>query len=606
MQTKEDTKIDWVERDVTKYVKDRLTYLHWIKKPRFDKYWKYRAEYSQDNVQTTTEDGMTNYHLNVGFALVETKTAEVYASTPKYDFVWMDDDGRKNKRLVEKIWEWIWKSSNTNKAVGKVIRDAMNYWSWFGKEVFLDIKRTVKVPTTNSDGTISVNEKEITVYRGCKLMPLEWHNVYVNWSSMEDCTEAIIISHWDKDEWESVVGSKYWYTCNDVEKGRQYYVSEWKNELVVRDTSRGSTTPLDNDNTISQLEYYNKYRDEYFIIAWDTWINKEAEDCILQDPHKEIPIIIYYDYEVENDIYGRGEFDITEKSRKLMDDIRSYAIEVIKLQGGIITVDPDSDFDEVVTQLWLKSIVRVKKEELWHFVPNLNISSLELVSSNLANEIITEAWVDYRWQLFWPNETAEKTKWRIEAQRKRVNKNVRDNAYGFYERLARLRLENIKTYYKGETMKVPVGGWDISESGSYTPLGNGEYGIMKVTEGMLRWDILLLPVIESIYWDSSKEQRQKFLDFFQLVINLKDKNWQPLIDPAILMDAGKWIIDDVVDIDKVLGANAIVDREINDMLKKRGIEDMAVLEWESPLGWPSPYQQSGAPIILPSQAKSNE
>ena len=62
---------------------------------------------------------------------------------------------------------------------------------------------------------------------------------------------------------------------------------------------------------------------------------------------------------------------------------------------------------------------------------------------------------------------------------------------------------------------------------------------MKLTEKMLKGDILLLPVIESIYGDSSKEQRQKFLEFLQLVVNLKDKNGQPLVDAAVLLDAGK-------------------------------------------------------------------
>jgi hypothetical protein len=108
---------------------------------------------------------MTNYHINVGFALVETKTAEVYASTPKYDFVGIDDEGRKNKRLMEKVWEWIWKSSNTDKAVGKTIRDAMNYGSGFAREVFMDIKRIVKVPSTDAEGNITLEDKEIQVYK---------------------------------------------------------------------------------------------------------------------------------------------------------------------------------------------------------------------------------------------------------------------------------------------------------------------------------------------------------------------------------------------------------------------------------------------------------
>lgn len=585
------------EKNIFSYVKERLVYLHALKKPRFDKYWKFRNEYSQDNIETTTEDWYTNYHLNVGFALVENKTAEVYASTPKYDFVGIDENGRQYKRLVEKFWEWIWKKSNTNKAVGNIIRDAFKYWTWFWRESFVTIKRTVNVPYTNDDWTTSYIEKEIVDYKWCKLTPLEWHNVYLNGSSLDNCTEACIITHWDKDEWQAAIGDAYWVSANDILKGKQYYVGEGNSELTIRDTSRSSNTQIDWENTISQIEYFNKYKDEYYIIAGETHVN--VDDCYLPDPHKEIPIVAYVDYEVDNDIYGRGEFDITENTRKLMDEVRSTAIETVKMQGGIITIDPSSDFDETVTRIGLKQFAHVAKGDLEHFVPNVNIAWLELISKNLAEDIIVESWVDYRGQIFWPNETAERTKWRIEAQRKRVNKNIRDNAYSFYERLARLRMENIKTQYKWESLTIPVQGSDIDEGGVASPLGSSDYGIMKVTDKMLRGEILLIPVIDSIYWDSSKEQKQKWLEVFQILINLVDKDWKKLIDPALLIDSWKGIIDDVIDLDKVLGWNSIIDREVNMALKERGIDDRGVLEMES-WGWVPPAQQSGAPLLLPS------
>lgn len=66
---------------------------------------------------------------------------------------------------------------------------------------------------------------------------------------------------------------------------------------------------------------------------------------------------------------------------------------------------------------------------------------------------------------------------------------------------------------------------------------------------------MLVPVVDSIYGDTSKVQRQKYMEFLQLALNMKKADGTPLFDPALLIEAGRGIIDDVVDLDKLLGAN---------------------------------------------------
>ena len=139
------------EAIVVNYVKERLTYLHSLKQPRFKKYWKYRNEYAQDNINDITADGFTNYHLNTGLAIANAKSSEIFANTPKYDFVGIDKTGRDNKKMMEKAWEWIWKKSNTNKAIGDIIMDAMKYGSGFGMEVYVDNDRMVRKPKIVKD-----------------------------------------------------------------------------------------------------------------------------------------------------------------------------------------------------------------------------------------------------------------------------------------------------------------------------------------------------------------------------------------------------------------------------------------------------------------------
>ena len=84
-------------------------------------------------------------------ALANSKASEIFANTPKYDFVGIDKNGRMYKRMMEKAWEWIWKKSNTNKAIGDIIMDAMKYGSGFGIETYIEDERTVRHPILQAD-----------------------------------------------------------------------------------------------------------------------------------------------------------------------------------------------------------------------------------------------------------------------------------------------------------------------------------------------------------------------------------------------------------------------------------------------------------------------
>lgn len=594
---------DW-KKDNVEYVLDRLRYLHSLKSHRFPKYWQFREEYGQYKEIDNTEDGFIKYTMNTWFAIVNAKVAEIFASTPQYDFVWLDETGRKYKKLVEKLWDWVWQDSWTNKALTTIIRDACKYWTGFWLEKYVKRKRKIKIPTIPSvDAKLIFEDKEILEYEWCELEPLDWSSVYVNGSSIETATEAIIIKHWDKDEFFSAFPSGWFYTYNkdSIVPWKNYFTKLWESSLVVT-TATDRTNAKDSSNTISTIEYWNKYKDEYIVIANDIHINPYWADGImpLPHPHKEIPIVCYTDHYVDGDIYWRGEFDITSNSRKLKDESRSLMIETVKIQGGIITIDPSSDFDETVERIWLKQFARVAKEDFWFFSPSVNISPLELLEKKIDEDIIIETWVDFRWQLFWPNETAERTKWRIESARKRINSNIRENAYSFYERMARLRIENIKTYYKGRSDMIPVKWFSISKDGVQDAL-SWDYGVMEITSNMLTWKILLIPIVDSITWDTSKIQKQKYMEFLQLALNMKKQDGSPLFDPALLIDAGRWIIDDAVDLDKLLWWNAWVDSEVEKALKERWLP----LTWDSQQnawGGIPPSQMSWRPILLPSQS----
>lgn len=595
----ENTKI----QDASQYVLDRFKYLYSLKQHRFHKYWQFRNEYSQLEVVDNTEDWFIKYSMNTWFAIVNAKVAEIFANTPQYDFVGLDENGRRYKKMVEKLWDWVWKDSWTNKALTQIIRDSCKYGTWFGLEKYSRRKRTVRYPNVDDNWVVTFETKTITEYEWCELIPLDWSNVFVNGTTIDTCTEAINITHWDKDEFfmEFPNNGFYSYDKDKIIPWKTYYTPRNTNKVTITTWTDRASDNSDNNNTISVMEYYNKYKDEYIIIANDVHINPfEGWYMPIPHPHKDIPIVCYTDHQVDGDIYWRGEYDITEKSRNLKDESRSLMIETVKIQGGIITIDPSSDFDETVERIGLKQFAHVAKEDFWFFAPSVNISPLELLEKKLDEDIIIETGVDFKGQLFWPNETAERTKWRTESARKRINSNIRENAYTFYERLARLRIENIKVFYKGKNDLIPVKGYSISWDWVQDAL-SWEYGVMTVTKNMLEGKILLIPIVDSITWDTSKIQKQKYMEFLQLALNIKKSDGTALFDPALLIEAWRWIIDDAVDLDKLLGWNAWVENEINKKLKERGLPSMDSNE-QAAWGWIPPAQQSGKPIMLPSAA----
>lgn len=593
----------------TEYVLDRFIYLYTLKQHRLMNYWKYRSEYSQLNQVDSTNDGFTRYHMNTWFAIVNAKVAEIFASTPKYDFVGLDDEGRKYKKMVEKLWDWVWMKSWTNGALMQIVRDACKYGTWFWKEVWERTKRTVKLPQIDDEtGEVTFIEEERIEYEGCKLVPLDWSNVYVNGVDINNCTEAIVISHWDKAEFFSTFKNNwFWkYDKEDIHPWKNYYVPSNTNELVIQYTTWRDWSSIDDENTISVVEYWNKYKDEYIVIAWDCHINPYKEEYMpIPSPHKEINLVCYTDHQVDGDIYGRGEFDITDSSRRLKDESRSLMIESVKMQGWIITIDPSSDFDETVERIWLKQFARVEKDDFWFFSPNINISPLELLEKKIDEDIIIETWVDFRGQLFGPNETAERSKWRVESARKRINSNIKENAYTFYARLAALRIENIQTYYKWKNDLIPVKWFSITNTWVQDSL-SWDYGVMEITKDMLSGKILLLPIVDSLTWNTTKELRQKWMEFFQIAINLKKSDGTPVFDTATLIESWRGYIDDAVDLDKLLWGNASVDAEVSKLLKERWLpnpNDINSAMQEN--GWIPPAQQSGRPILLPSTASDN-
>lgn len=126
-QPAEEFKITENDRSMMNHVTRRLVLLHSLKQHRFPFYWDYRNKYKMRNINNVTEEGYANYAMNTQFAIINTKASELLANTPKYDFVALDDEAKRYRRVRELHWDYVWQVSGTDRANFHIIMDALKY-----------------------------------------------------------------------------------------------------------------------------------------------------------------------------------------------------------------------------------------------------------------------------------------------------------------------------------------------------------------------------------------------------------------------------------------------------------------------------------------------
>lgn len=581
-------------------INERLSILHSLKQHRFPFYWDYYNKYRMRNSEKLTPEWFVDYSMNTQFAIVNTKASELLANTPKYDFIAMDDDAKRYKKVRELHWNYVWQVSGTDRANASIIFDALKYGIGVGKEVWACEKRKIKKPVM-TEWVIMWTEEEVVDYEGCKLIYVPWNNVWLNWPNIELTTEAAVVTYYDRSQFFEVFGSNPMYsgiTEDNIPKGKYYYIQDNSDKL----TFAGSPSSTDfgwensgNADIVSVLEYWNKYEDEYIVMANGVWINplSNGEEMPNPNPSKEIPLVVYTDHPLEDDIYGMGEFDITQKSSALKDVTRSLSIETVKAQWGIITIDPDSEFDDAIMQLGIRKYARVEKDAFGFFAPNINASTLQYIEEKANEDIIIETGIDFRNQLLSPNETATKTQGKNQAAMKRINLNIKYNAFHYWERLARLRMANME-FYADKARTIPVKNMEVDNEGNVTYMNNS-YGLFTMMPKYFKWKMALMPRIDSMMWDTSTEIKQKYMEALQLLGSMIDRDTgKPIYDPRSLVEAWRWIIDDVIDLDRINEKRPVA---------KSAESIMKELKWIQPEmagGAIPPEQMSWKPVILPS------
>lgn len=520
--------MEWLHK-----VEERLVYLHSIKSPlvKSNKEWKikYRGWRVKDRSKTKSD-----YKTNTIFSIINAKKAEILSWLQEYDFIPLDDEGIRNTNFVKKIWEFEWLNSKTDKQIASAIDSSLISWDWFIYEWLRRITKNIKNPILDSSTwEIKWEDKEELVYDWIYCEYIPWENVYFDWTSLDDANEAIWIKDWDREDFIKTfeLNKNYKSVNSKLPIGRHYYITT---------DSRISTTPdLKSDDIITELRYYNKSKDQLIILA--NWV--EVYNSHIPYKHKELPFCKFEDYKLLDRFYSVGEYELLEEDEEYKDALRSLNIDVIKAQMWFTVIDPDADFDEATVEIGTNKFARVRPQDISHFSPNINASTIIQAETSADNDLIIKSWIDYRSQILWASETATKTSAKTQSARKRINLNLKLNWYSFFERLARLRMSNLSLLYSVEK-KIPLKGWEIDWNWVYSPL-NWWYWTFVVKPEYIKWSFNLIPITESILWISNERNKQNFLWFMQIAWNLVWSDGKPVFPATKLAEelARQWWVD---------------------------------------------------------------
>lgn len=607
----------YTHENVVSRVTRVMTELHSMKLHRFPSVMNAKADYRQlvDSWDIEWGDDI-RYHMNTGFALVNQKHSEILSSTPKYDMVPMDDDAKRNVKAFKLDWDYEWKVSNTDQVINKVVHSACVTGLGWLFEDFVCEYRTIKVPKIGKDGMITFKEERIKYKEGCAPKLVLWENVVVNGRDMEEATQAVILEYYMRDEFFQKFGNNPMFSnVSDerIPRGKYYYVAQTNGNYsfyVGWETSTAvGWSNIQNKDVVSVARYYDTSCDHYIVLANNVWINPYKDEngnlCVMPNPypHKEIPLVPYTDHYVEDDIYGLGEYDITRTSRRLKDETRSLIMDGTRTQMGLITIAEDSDWDETTMKLGYREFARVAKDDIGHFAPAVNLQALQALEAKADEDIIIESGVDFKNQLIAPSETATRTAGKIDASKKRINQNIKFNAYTFYSRLARLRAANMQTYYN--TDRVISTPSEDYEGTSKQPLNWG-YGTFLMKPKYRKGKFNIIPVLDSLFGDTTEEKRNKFIQYIQLFGNFVDPDTgKPVINPKQFIEASRGLLDDIVDVDKLLAEKP--EEQTPDQIMKQ-MDNQIKWQEATPQMEPwmvPPSQRSGAPVLLASSPNTN-
>lgn len=511
-----------MEKQTLHKVEERLIYLYSLKKDMIPKQAEYRNRYIWQREKEKSQD-KSDYKTNTEFSIIQAKASELLSWMQDYDFIPLSDEAYTNQKIIKNIWHYEWIKSKTDKALSQAFFSWLKYWDWYIYEWIRNITRTIKVPSY-SWSEITFKEENIPEYEGIYCEYIPWENLYLDWDSLENSNEVIWIKYWDR---QAFINS---FQNNPQYKNVDDSLPIWRYYYLTSDTLNVNWN-INDDEVVTELRYYNKAKDSFITLV--NWI--EVLNSFIPYKHKELPFCNFVDYFVEWRVYNMWEYELLEEDVLFKDALRSLQIDVIKNQFWFTVIHPDSEFDELSLETGINKYNRIDPKDINHYSPNISANSIIQAEEQVNNDIIIKSWIDFRSQVLTQSETATKTDSKQQSARKRINLNLKLNWYNFFERLARLRMSNIQLLYSSSNKKIPLKWWTIDEKWIFSAI-NWWYGTFLVKPEYVKWNYNIIPITDSILWLSTEKDKNKFLEFSQVMWNIIWTDGKPIINPEKIVE----------------------------------------------------------------------
>lgn len=507
------------KQDTRTYVQERLRNLVTLKDTHL---LQKKAEIWRDkaNMKEWTNPTKNEFRTQISSTVKMQKDADLLSAQPEWSFIPLDAKWRINRRIVKHVWDYHRLISNTDEAISDVIQSATTYWSGIIFDWIKHIWQNVQAPryTTDEDWEITwieFKEEKVLKYSGIWSERIPFQNFFINWSNIKESTEAVVIRYFDKTEY---INEKLEDSSFNSEAIKKLKKTTGHNQAMVDWTVGDNFDETSINNTIFELEYWNAAKDEYIIEANGI----EVKNSPLPYPHKMLPFSIYLDNKADDRIWGIGEYELLEQEERYKNELRTLLVRWVKSSIGFLLKDRNSEIEEDELNFGIGEVYETDDvNAIKHFVQNTPVGAISDAETKVDNDIIAKSGIDYKSQFLSPWETATKTAGKDKSAKKRINKNIKDNAFSFYRRLAEIRMANIQFLHSVWNKEIPIEGGSINSKWVFKA-DWGWYGSAYITKELLKWDIKVLPIVETMLWFSKERKRESAIRYAQLVGNMAE------------------------------------------------------------------------------------
>lgn len=392
-----------------------------------------------------------SFKIPLSHMVIDAALAEEIDAFPDLVFETQDPDDQQKLPMLNSAKNYALKRTKWEKVKHEALRIRRIYGIAPVRIYYRREMRTTKqrIPVMGDSG-ITLGYEEVTDY--------PWDDICIEVidnprrfligdadHDIEDAADCVLLTDMDWDAFRQMVQHDRRF------KNVEYVNVSWSNKDDIKGEifEPSQQAPERTSGKVRVLEYWNKYKDEYVMIANDIIVR---QTCLVDD-HKELPFAVVHMYRRPHTFYSKGIPKLIESIEAAYNSVFQAEVRATKLAFPILVTSDDNTIDPrqiapypgVVLEGGLDSVdlkqlgsvpnesyrLKDKLEDILGWLTGINVKQINDTGSGRVG---------------------------IEAMKKesslaRVTANLRENESNFAVRLGNLLLEDIMQYFPGPKMR---------------------------------------------------------------------------------------------------------------------------------------------------------